>query len=131
MLDTLRWIPTINPSRREPYRGLCLYGPTVIGIDGADVAAKVFGGWAELLAAGPATLSLHSGHWTVEDAGEEPPLPWIQQPSEHVAVEHRADRLSLLHLDRDHHVAVLRQLAEWCERVRRGGGRLAVLHIGV
>ena len=25
--DTLAWIPTTNPARREPHRGLCMWGP--------------------------------------------------------------------------------------------------------
>ena len=61
MEDTLAWIPTTNPARGEPHRGLCMWGPTLIEAEGASVAERVFGGWAELLAAGPPRLGLTGG----------------------------------------------------------------------
>src|SRR5690348_15303189 len=64
MLDTLNWIPTINPSNPTQWKGwgLNYYGPTVISKVGAPKAARIFGLWADLLDEGPDEYSLTSGY---------------------------------------------------------------------
>jgi hypothetical protein len=122
MQDTLAWIPTTNPARGEPHRGLCMWGPTLIEAEGAGVAERVFGGWAELLAAGPPRLVLTGGFsWAAE--GDAPPA------GERVTqLEGGYDRLEF---DRDEVIGVLRQLAVWCRQVRSGAGKLYLYHGGV
>jgi len=121
MQDTLAWIPTTNPGQ-GPHHGLCMWGPTLIEAEGAGVAERVFGGWAELLAAGPPRLVLTGGFsWAAE--GDAPPV------GERVTqLEGGYDRLEF---DRDGVVGVLRQLAGWCRQVRSGAGRLYLYHGGV
>ncbi len=60
ILDTLSWIPTINPANPEEWQGYGLnyYGPTVINKAGAAKASRIFHLWAELLEEGPEELEL-------------------------------------------------------------------------
>jgi hypothetical protein len=122
MGDTLARVPTVNPARREPHRGLCMWGPTLIEAEGAAVAERVFGLWAELFAVGPPVLALTgSCSWPASD--DDPPA------GERVTqLEGGYDRLQF---DRDEVVGVLRQVAAWCGRVRSGGGKLYLCHLGV
>lgn len=119
--DTLAWVPTVNPARREPHHGLCMWGPTLIEAEGAAVAERVFGLWAELFEVGPPVLSLTGSYsWPASD---DPP------GGERVTqLEGGYDRLEY---DRDEVVGVLRQVAAWCGTVRSGGGKLYLCHFGV
>lgn len=120
--DTLAWIPTTNPARDEPHCGLCMWGPTLIKAEGAAIAERVFGGWAELLAIGPPRLILTGRFsWAVEDNA---PLSGERATQ----LEGGYDRLEF---DREELVRVLRQLAGWCGQVRFGAGRLYLYHDGV
>jgi hypothetical protein len=120
--DTLAWIPTTNPARGEPHRGLCMWGPTLIEAEGARVAERVFGGWAELLAAGPPRLVLTGEFsWAAED--DAPPTG-----DRVTQLEGRYERLEF---DRDEVIDVLRQLARWCAQVHSGAGKIYLYHGGV
>jgi hypothetical protein len=122
MGDTLAWIPTVNPARHEPQWGLCMWGPTLIETEGAVIAERVFGMWADLFAVGPPVLSLTgSFSWAASD--DVPPA------GERVTqLKGGYDRLEF---DRDGVVSALRMLAEWSGRVRSGAGRLYLYHGGV
>lgn len=61
--DTLTWIPTLNPATGKMGCGLNFYGPTAILVDGAPVAAQIFGTWAQLFRLGPEEIEL-TGLWT-------------------------------------------------------------------
>jgi hypothetical protein len=122
MADSLVWIPTLNPSRNEPHQGLCMWGPTIIGLEGATIAKSVFQAWANLFALGPPLLSL-TGNYCWE--GDEDPLPGGDRVTQ---LEGGYEKLEF---DRIAVVAVLRQLASHCEQVEAGGGRLYLLHYGV
>lgn len=122
MQDTLAWIPTTNPARGEPHHGLCMWGPTLIEAEGAGVAELVFGGWAQLLAAGPPRVVLTGGFsWDAKD--DAPPTG-----DQVVPLEGGYERLEF---DRDEVVGVLRQLAAWCGQVHSGAGKLYLYHLGV
>ena len=56
--DTLNWVPTFNPAKKEGHRGLCRYGVTVIDGEGASKFALVLDAWASLFACGPKDLTL-------------------------------------------------------------------------
>ena len=121
MADTLAWIPTYNPARREQHRGLCWYGPTIIGVDGAETAERVFRGWADLFAAGPSVLMLTGSFgWTVAGDPDHPSL-----------AEQQRGAYERLEFDRDSLVALLRQLAGYAAEVRAATGRLYLLHDGI
>lgn len=120
--DTLAWIPTTNPARREPHRGLCMWGPTLIEVEGAEVAERVFNGWAELLAAGPTPLVLTGSFSWAADCEGPPAGERVSQ------LEGGYDRLEF---DRDQVVGVLRQLARWCGQIRAGEGKLYLYHAGI
>ena len=121
--DTLSWIPTFNPSRREPHCGLCMWGMTTIEAQCAPLAERVFRGWAELLALGPAELSLTGNFAFAADSGE--PAPVGERVTQLEGGYHR------LSFDRDETVRVLRQLAAYSRAVANANGRLYILHIGV
>jgi hypothetical protein len=99
-----------------------MWGPTLIEAEGAGVAQHVFGGWAELLAAGPPRLEL-TGGFSWPAAGEAPPTG-----KNVTQLEGGYDRLEF---DRDEVVGVLRQLTEWCGQVRSSAGKLYLYHGGV
>lgn len=119
---TLKWIPTVNPARREPCRGLCMWGPTVIVAEGAAVAERVFALWAELFSLGPSVLALTGSLRCLEPDDASTALDRGAQP------EGGYDRLEF---DRDEVVGVLRHLVGWCGQVRSGGRRLYLYHGGV
>lgn len=124
MEDTLAWIPTFNPARREPHRGLCMWGPTVIEAEGAAVAERVFRTWADLFAVGPPTLALTGGFsWAADEDRVLPP-----EAARATALVGGYDRLEF---DREVVVGVLRQLADYARQVQSAGGRLYLLHQGV
>lgn len=122
MADTLEWIPTFNPARREAHRGLCMWGPTLIMVEGAAVAERVFGLWADLFSVGPPVLSLTGSYSWVEPDDAPPTGERVTQ------LQGGYDRLEF---GRDDVVGVLRQLVAWCSLVRLGGGRLYLSHFGV
>jgi hypothetical protein len=123
MADALAWVPTFNPARREPHKGLCMWGPTIIEAEGAPVAERVFRAWADLFDLGPPVLALTGNFsWVVE--GDAPPA----DAERATPLEGGYDRLEF---DREEVVGVLRQLARHTERVRSAGGRLYLLHRGV
>ncbi len=101
--DTLRWIPTRNPADVDaaPRAGLCWYGPTIVNREGAAEAARVFDGWRNLFAAGPAELELALGG----------------QP---------ATRRTF---PRDPLLVLLGTLADWSRRAETG--RNYILHLGL
>lgn len=76
MMDTLKWIPSINPADRSGGNGFGLnyHGATIINQTGAAQAAQVFDHWASLLRLGPKTLTLTGGYVWLEgdsvDSGE-------------------------------------------------------------
>ena len=80
----------------------------MIEAEGADVAKRVFAGWAELLSAGPSELVFTGGLVLNADAEYE-----------------------TLQFDRNEVVGVLRKLTVWCGQVRSGKGRLYLYHGGV
>ncbi|MDI1446051.1 hypothetical protein [Polyangium sp. 6x1] len=112
MGDTLAWIPTHNPARDEPCMGLCMYGPTLIHVEGARVAAAVFSTWARLFALGPSDLDLTGGYAWV---GADPSTGDYER----------------LHIGRDVLCSRLNGLALRAEQVASGEGRLYLLHFGV
>jgi hypothetical protein len=123
MADTLAWVPTFNPARREPHKGLCMWGPTTIEAEGAAIAGRVFRAWADLFALGPPVLVL-TGNFSWVAEGEAP----HSEAEQVTPLEGGYDRLEF---DREVVVGVLRRLAEDCERVRLAGGRLYLFHHGV
>jgi len=57
--DTLRWIPTINPTGGNPCNGFCRTGVTVVDVNGATTAVKIFSAWISIFESGPKVLRLH------------------------------------------------------------------------
>jgi hypothetical protein len=99
-----------------------MWGPTLIETDGAEVAERVFGGWAELLAAGPLRLVLTGGFsWAAKD----------DAPTTGERVTQLEGGYDRMEFDRDELVGVLRQLAAWCGQVHSGAGKLYLYHGGV
>ena len=112
MGDTLKWLPTTNPSRNEPGQGLNLYGRTVLAAAGASMAAKLFEGWAGLFRLGPQQLAL-TGDWSQIEGDPD------------------SSGYERLHFDRDATVAVLEGIASICRRAASSKGKLVVVHLGI
>jgi len=64
MSDTLSWIPTENPARPGDGRvsGLKWCGVAAIDGEGAALASRILGLWADPFACGPETLELTGDH---------------------------------------------------------------------
>lgn len=111
--DTLAWLPSYNPAKKESVTGLCRWGPTIIAADGAATACRIFAAWADLLGAGPPLLRL-DGEWTYIEN---------ETPNE--------GRYERLEFDRDETVARFRLLSRFAEEVTGSGHDLYILHLGV
>lgn len=117
MHDTLMWIPTSSPDSQATWRGFGLNrtGPTIINKAGAEIARRIFGVWANLLANGPAAIELR-GVWT-ETLNNHP---------EHVVA---AGGYSVIHLDRDTYVDRLRKLELFAKQA--SDDQFVILHLGI
>jgi len=111
--DSLVWLPSYNPAKREPTTGLCRWGPTLIRAEGAVTARRVFTAWADLFDAGPPVLRL-TGDWTSVEG--EPP---------HGGGSER------LEFDREETIDRLRLLAGSADQVAGSRHDLDILHLGV
>ena len=111
ILDTLNWLPTLNPAKNERQYSLCFFGPTVIDQQGASLAQSIFSTWAQL-------LSLGSEHLTLRGLYE---LDADNQPG---------GRYSKIYANRDDLVEKFRQLASYSERVSQSD-KLYILHLGI
>lgn len=113
MMDTLRWIPSINPSNPKELGGYGLnyYGPTVIHRGGARKAARILRLWASLLQEGPSELELTGSY---EFDGDDP-----------------ADmgRYEMITLSRESVVKTINDIAILAEAAI--SGNFFVLHIGI
>ena len=93
--------------------GLCRSGPTIIPIDGATTARRVFTAWADLFDAGPRTLRL-TGVWT-----------WTEgEPC-------NEGEFMRLEFERNETVDRLRILARYADEVASLGHDLYILHLGI
>ena len=110
--DTLKWIPTINPSNSAEWagHGLNYYGPTVINRVGAAKAASIFRHWAALLQEGPEKIAL---------TGD---FEWTEEPS-------TDGQYGIVEVDRDSVVKTLQGIAGFADQAN--GGHFFVLHLGV
>lgn len=71
MMDTLKWIPSINPANRSDGNGFGLnyHGATIINQAGGAKAAQVFDHWASLFRLGPESLTFTGGYaWQEGDS---------------------------------------------------------------
>lgn len=156
----IEFIPSYNPCIGEPMHGLNRWGLTTIHGEGAAVAARVFRAWAELYAAGPPQLRLVGPVFSTtcepddepnadgppqlrlvdEDLStcepdDEPGIDWLPYSvgvglSHRVFTDDRGNGHIRLDIDRDALVAVLRQLAEWCDRIA-ADDELCLVHLGI
>ena len=113
MFDTLKWIPTHNPSTKTACRGLNMVGPTLIEQDGAGIAKRVFQAWADLFSNGPHTLELTGAY------------SWVDgRPVGTGEYEH-------LEYSRDDTVEVLQAVANYAAEIQIANGRLYLYHGGI
>jgi hypothetical protein len=121
-LDTLRWIPTLNPAKNERGYGLNMYGPTIIDQNGSALFHDIFASWAHLFSLGPEHFSIHGMFgWQ-----------WPFEESEHVMTEeelHTLGSIERLSIVRNDFVESLRMLAQFGEQASTG--QFFVMHIGI
>ena len=123
MSDTLKWIPTYNPATKRAFQGLCWYGPTIILQPGAEVAARVFSLWANLLNCGPSKLELTGAfEWKLEN---DPDKDGFERVVPHSA------KYENLTFERDKLVEAIRDLASYADRVQQTQGEYYILHLGI
>lgn len=113
MLDTLKWIPTYNPSTKKACCGLNMWGVTLIEHDGAVIAERVFRSWASLFKNGPCMLELTGAYCWVEGEPE---------------ATGQYERIQFV---RDDTVGVLQTLADYAAQIQMSKGRLYLYHGGV
>ncbi len=115
LYDSLKWIPCHFPQRAGKLvecSGLNLIGYTIIKDEGAAMAHRIFGSWADLFSHGPSELEL-TGLWSSIEG--EP-----DSGSYQTIVE-----------DRNKLVSSLRQISEYALRVNESESRLYILHVGI
>ncbi|MGK4001159.1 hypothetical protein WMF31_00940 [Sorangium sp. So ce1036] len=112
IIDTLEWIPSLNPARKRRGSGLNLYGPMVITNVGAATTRRIFQSWVRLFSCSPPVLRLYG--------------PW----SEVVGKAGTGRRLTRRYR-RDDVISRLRSLVLLCRRIERGGSKLYLLHMGI
>ena len=113
ILDTLQWVPSINPANPGQWGGYGLnyFGPTIINKSGAGKAARLLRLWAALLQEGPGTLELTGG------------FEWSDgNPS-------TSGRYAVVTAPRDYVVKTLIGIADMAEKAI--SGRYYVLHLGI
>jgi hypothetical protein len=136
LLETLAFIPTHNPCRRERQHGLNRHGLTLIRNDGAAVAERVFRAWGDLYAAGPPQFTLVGASFAAPEEPEEgddgswPPYDIGVGVAHWHVVDERGNGYMRLVIDRDPLVAILHRLAAWSGRVA-ADERLVLLHGGI
>ena len=116
LYDSLKWIPCHFPQRSSgkllECNGLNLIGSTIIKDEGAAIAHRVFGSWADLFSHGPLELEL-TGLWSaIEDEPE-------------------SGRYEAIVEDRDKLVSSLRQISEYALRVSESNSQSYILHMGI
>ncbi|MGE5396626.1 MAG: hypothetical protein ACM3MK_03695 [Chitinophagales bacterium] len=107
--DFIKWIPTYNPSKKEPGLGLNYYGVTVIKKDGAQLAYEVFSLLARLVALGPETITLR-GNYVFNNNGTKGGYEEVE-------------------FNRDETVRKLEKLAFFCRRILNSDYQLK--HLGI
>ena len=112
MLDTLAWIPSINPANPDDWQGHGLnhWGPTVINKSGAGKAGRLFRAWAALWQEGPETLEL-------------------TREFERAERDSSTGRHAVITTHRDSVVKCLIELAALADEA--ASGRSYILHLGV
>ena len=110
--DSLRWIPTLNPSTHQRGHGLNFCGVTVIDGVGASAAARIFRNWAELFRSGREELLL-TGPWTMVEG------------------ETSSGNYADLRFPRDEVVTALERIALDCGHAATSSGTQFVLHLGI
>jgi len=158
--QALEFIPSYNPCLGEPMHGLNRWGLTTINGEGATVAAQVFRARADLYAAGPPQLRIVGPVFSTthepddeRNADGPPQLPVVDEDfsasepddeldtdwlpygigvglSHRVLTDERGNGYIRLDIDRNALVAVLRRLAEWCDRVA-ADDELCLVHLGI
>ncbi|MGG4442311.1 coproporphyrinogen III oxidase [Brevibacillus fortis] len=66
--DSLRWIPSFNPSTQEDYFGLNYHGITLIRHEGANLLKDICLSWSRLFSLAPSTFQL-TGDFVSDDNG--------------------------------------------------------------
>jgi hypothetical protein len=102
--DSLLWVQTYNPAKRETSLGLNYYGPTVVEPNELRQFARIVDAWAQLFRQAPDQFSVR-GWWSPTESDYE--------------------RLTF---SRDHVVEVLERVASLAERVTTGK---YLLHVGI
>lgn len=123
-IDTLVWIPTVNPAWKEMPIGYGLnwHGPTIINQVGGVLFRRICTSWAQLFTCGPERLSLQglfSWQWPFDE-------------SEHLVREdqlHTLGRYECLEVERDWVVQMLTTLAYYGEQAATG--EFFILHLGI
>jgi hypothetical protein len=120
--DTLRWLPTFNPAKRESMFGLAWHGVTQVHTEGAGLFEQIFRGWAKLLALGPDHLCL-KGPYTQEITNNP-----LEDGFEKVVWG--SGGYEMLTWNRDKVVAQLEELAAYGAEVVNDRG-LYIMHFGI
>ena len=113
MVDSLRWIPTLNPAKKDECGlGINFYGPTAIVAEGAVIAERIFRAWAELFQCSPEKLFLTGAWCSIEG-----------KPN--------SGHYEKLWFERNQVVSALIQIADYCAQTTSSNGERYLLHFGI
>ena len=123
MADTIKWIPSYNPAKKCPHKGLCWYGPTIIKQEGAAMAQKVFSLWADLFLCGPEILKLTgSFSWRLDN---DP----VKDGYERIVPN--SSGYEKIIIDRNKLIEKLKILSSFAQQIQDSNGQYYILHMGI
>ncbi|MGC5327678.1 hypothetical protein [Brevibacillus sp. SYSU BS000544] len=109
--DSLVWLPTYNPSKKEFQSGLSYHGVTIIQDQGATLLKNICHSWYELFLLAPQTFALTGSYTWKNDEGIE-------------SVEYER-----IHCERNQLTTLLKNLATLADRA--SANDYCILHKGL
>lgn len=141
-VDTLDWIPTLNPGIEEcsARKGLNWYGPTIINHEGGALFQQIFTSWAQLFSHGPEHLKvrglfeLHGPVDESENVGNEEHVKNGESVEDKESEEgeekvYRLGSYEYLDVEREWLIQSLTTLAQFGQQAATG--KFFILHLGI
>jgi hypothetical protein len=111
--DSISWVSTYNPSKKEETSGLCLYGRTIIPPESVGKFESIMSGWLLILSEAPDIVVLKGGWcWTEGDSPD-------------------SGSYEKLSFRKSEVIESLSKIVSYCEAVKASGGTKCLLHLGI
>jgi len=112
IIETLKWIPTYNPSTKKNGLGLNSYGVTIIKKEGSIMLDKILRGWIQIFSCIPTKSIILTGSWYSVDKKTS-------------LVQFEKEKLK-----KEEILFMLQQLQQYCKKVNSSENNY-ILHFGI